>query len=302
MRGKKITLYLVEGDAKGIIDGKIEGISLKIIRAPRIKLRELEKDLRDSGIYFLTIAEKENMMRIYIGESEDVFSRLKTHEDDEGKDKFEDMYIIKTTDIDSPLTKGHIRYLENKLIKIAQSNVTTIYLDNKTAPEQTSPLSKADMDLMDDYLDSLLILLPAMGLNLSIPVKELEKIADIPSTTTNIEGTTFIFKSTGANVTAKAKQFGNEFVVLKDSQAVNSEKSSMRQDSKELKLALIERGILSLSMGGDKLIFNEDVSFTSPSAAASFILGQSINGRHYWLLENNLSKTYGTWLWEKDNS
>lgn len=81
MRGRKITLHLVEGIPSGIIKGQLGNWVGLVTYAPRTKLDDLATDseTKRPGVYVLTGPDPEDPTTsiVYIGESENVFNRLK---------------------------------------------------------------------------------------------------------------------------------------------------------------------------------------------------------------------------------
>jgi len=292
-RGRKITLHLVEGIPSGIIKGQLGNWVGLVTQAPRTKLDDLaaDSDVKRPGVYVLTGPDPNDLtgQAVYIGESENVFDRLKQHERDDTKAFFDQVAVITSTD--ENLTKGHIRYLETRLIEIAYQTKRSAII-NGTHPE-LPPLPPADRDEMEIFLEHLQMLLPVLGLNFALPrpVRQtIEKGIHIP---VQEDSPIFVINTreqgTYSEATAYAQQIGGEFVVLADSTALLRNESHSYGDLKE---RLLRNG--SLIQHGEVYLFTEDVPFNSPSAAAAVIRGQNTNGRTYWKLDSG--KTYGDWF------
>src|SRR3546814_2580330 len=110
-----------------------------VLSGPRTKLSELVQrpECGRTGVYFLVGTDPENSLRplVYIGESDDVATRLKQHnraEGSGGKDFWEKVCLV--TSKDQNLTKSHIKYLESLLIISAQ-RVARCKLVNGTAQD-----------------------------------------------------------------------------------------------------------------------------------------------------------------------
>lgn len=88
-------------------------------------------------------------VRCYIGEAEDVADGLRNHQ--RTKDFWDRMVVITSTD--ESLTKGHIRYLESRLIELA-AKASRVELENGTQPPR-APLPEADRSDMDFFVDQL---------------------------------------------------------------------------------------------------------------------------------------------------
>ena len=66
------------------------------------------------------------------------------------------------------------------------------------------------------------------------------------------------------------------------------------QNYKRLYEELFDEGKLRVEPGESKALFQEDVSFKSPSAAAAIVLGRAANGRTEWKVKGT-NKTYADW-------
>lgn len=150
-QGRSIRLFLVDGTPNGLLTAEIMNWTGHVLTGPRTKLSELVQrpECGRTGIYFLVGPDPENSLRplVYIGESDDVGTRLKQHnrtEEQGGKDFWERVCLI--TSKDQNLTKAHIKYLESLLIRNAGA-VARCKLINGTAHDYSNlPESdRADM-------------------------------------------------------------------------------------------------------------------------------------------------------------
>ena len=100
--------------------------------------------------------------QVYIGETDDAAQRLTVHsrpEDKGGKDFWEKVCVV--TSKDANLTKGHIKYLESRLIRIAQQ-AGRCELLNGTDPGYEN-LPEADRSDMEFFVEQIQTLLPVLG-------------------------------------------------------------------------------------------------------------------------------------------
>ena len=72
----------------------------------------------------------------------------------------------------------------------------------------------------------------------------------------------------------------NGFIVLKESTAVLEAQSSISGNYKALRDDLIRQGVMLKS--NELYVFAQDYTFSSPSMAASVLLGRNANGRIEW--------------------
>lgn len=163
MKGKTIRIFLTDGTATGILTAEIMNWTGKVLVAPRADLGLLGKreEARRTGVYFLVGPDPEQAGkdRLYIGEGDNVIHRLSHHAKDEAKDFWSKAVLVISKDAN--LTKAHVRYLESRLIRTAQS-VGRASLTNGTAPPLPS-LPESDQADMEYFLDQVQMVLPVLG-------------------------------------------------------------------------------------------------------------------------------------------
>ncbi|XOV76590.1 MAG: GIY-YIG nuclease family protein [Phycisphaerales bacterium] len=166
--GKSIKLFLVDGDANGLVTAEIGQWTGKALVVPRASIEKLAKrsEAAKPGIYVLSGPDPEDSDadRVYIGEAENVFSRIRQHL--KGKDFWKRVCLF--TSSDEHLTKAHIKYLESRLVEIIAS-AGRVVLDNGNVPPRPS-LPESDCADMETYLSQVQVLLPVLGLSITQPV------------------------------------------------------------------------------------------------------------------------------------
>ncbi len=282
MSSKRVTLHLLTGNPKGVIKGQL-GLDWSgvILRAPRSKLKDLFEELNMCyGVYILLNAENGN---IYIGQSENLFTRLEQHGRNDKKDEFTDVIVIKTSN--NSLTAGHILYLESRLIQIA--NETKRTNTNSKKPIKRLPL--ADKDDMETFIQNLQVILPVMGLDFVLPVTT--KSGDKLEQDTTVSP---IFIISNKKLSSRLQVINDEFFVLAESQvAKGMDDREIMRAYKIKKDNLIAKGLLKDE--GNYLVFTQNVPFRSLYEAAVIVLGRSVNGRTFWVLETDPNVTYNDW-------
>lgn len=263
-----ITIILPTGEPKGlrILERpNWTGVGIAFSRTGLDEAKKEREELKKAGVYILLedIPEGDELPTIYIGEGDPVLSRLQMH--NAQKDFWTSAVVFVSNG--TTLNKAHTKYLEYKLIQLAQERCLC-KLDNQTIPNLPS-LTEADKIIMDEFLEKLLSFLPLLNISL---FEEQEK----PALETEPK---FYLKGTG--IKAEAVQRSTGFIVLKDSEAkITNSKSCISYYINE-KIRLCESKKLIEHEG--KLYFTEDVRFSSPSYAASIILGRCCNGRTIWV-------------------
>lgn len=93
---------------------------------------------------------------------------------------------------------------------------------------------------------------------------------------------------------AIAKEVNGDFIVLTGSQAKKDEARSLRQTQLIVRERLRQEHILVEDKQNNFLLFTRDISFSSPSAAASIVTGAQANGHILWKVKTT-GQTYREW-------
>lgn len=299
MSGRSIRIFLVDGTANGIMTTEIMNWIGKVIVAPRSQLANLAQrnETKRTGIYVLTGDEPNSPLKesVYIGESDNVLSRLTQHNSDSSKDFWNRTIVVISKD--ENLTKAHVRYLESRLIQItAKAGRATLI--NGTSPV-TPSLPEPDIADMEFFLEQLLTLLPVLNFSFASPIPIIPATAPSPTSQNQdmvlaqqISSPTFLL--TGPNYNAEAQEVNGQFVVLKGSKARKSTKSSLGEIYVDMRKQFIKDKKLVADTDGVTLELTTDISFTSPSGAACLISGTSLNGRESWKVKST-GQTYNQW-------
>jgi len=258
-----IKLFLVTGQPDGLQTAEISNWSGLSVAGPRSELSALRsrQELKSPGVYFLIGQDDQSGdTQIYIGEADDVSKRM-AGKDHAGKEFW--TKVICFVSKDNNLSKGHIKYLEGRLIQRA-GEIGIPIVNNQGSG---STLSESDVADMEQYLDKLYQLLPVLGLS----------VFEVPETIAP-DAAEWLFCSI-KGLTAKGRRTPNGFVVSTESQAVKENRPSAQHWGIK-RQTLIEKGILCGS--GDHLVFSKDYEFSSPSAAGAAVKGGSTNGLTAW--------------------
>lgn len=292
-----INLFLVDGDPHGLRTATLSNWIGQTVVCPRTRLSDLSSrdEVQRSGVYVLLGEDSEqNRPALYIGEGDRIWSRIRAH--DREKEFWHTVYTFSSRD--EKLTKSHVRYLESRLIQVAQRNRRSVVL-NGTAPPAPQ-LPESDIADMEHFLTNILLLLPILNCNLftQIPliIKKKDN-AEISEGGLSEGGTNFTLIH--GRVPANAIVLTNgEFVVLAGSKARKEVSPSMHKGHRRHREELIDSGILKDSGDPKFLEFTQDVQFNSPTAAVAVIRTQSLNGRKEWRLDGRTETTYHMWTEE----
>lgn len=262
MRGRTISIYLPDANPRSIKICEITDSIVKAILIPRNKLSESgdRKELQNPGIYFLIGEQNEiGKHRIYIGEAEELLKRLKQHHSNK---EFWNSAICFVSDKQN-INKAHIKFLENYCCAQAKL-VNKCELENTVNPTQSS-LTEQETDFALSFFDDLRLLIATLG----YPIFEETK-----------KDQSKILICKGKEAYATGEFTGDEFVVFKGSKSNLTESAGIGSWVSNIRSNLIKKGVLKKD--GSTLIFTEDYTFRSPSAAAATILARSANGWTEW--------------------
>jgi hypothetical protein len=297
-RGRTLKLYLVDGSASGVITAELGVSSVRAVVASRTALPELlrrEEALR-TGIYLLVGPDPNLPERqlVYVGEGDHVRTRLAAHDADDAKDFFTRAVLIVSKD--ENLTKAHGRYLESRIIAAIRL-AGRAKLVNGTEPGFKG-LPEPEIADMERVLDEIEVLLPVLGFDVLRPagqetaaVKNARQMQTANDTAPATQSDVFTFTESGTS--ARAREVSDEFVVLAESLARQSETPSCSKSIRGRREQLIADGRL-VPNGDGFYRFTADTAFDSPSGAGGAVYGGNVNGNRYWKHQNT-GQSYGDW-------
>lgn len=269
-----IKLFLVFGDPKRLRTAEISNWTGKAVAGPRSEFEGIlaREETDKSGVYFLVGSDPDSgRPAIYIGEAESIKDRIKSHLE---RDFWNQVVFFVSKD--ENLTKAHIRYLEGKLIEKARAAARATVTNGQGSGAR---LPESDREDMEVFLEKIGQLLPVLGVDLLVPLSggpTGTKAADI--LLCEIKGHT-----------ARGHLTPNGFLILKGSEAVLRERASTEKWPwpHNIREGLKGEGVLVEK--GDRLVFERDAEFSSPSAAAAVVHGGHANGLTAW--RNSKGKT-----------
>jgi len=277
--GKTIKIFLIDGDPNGRMSCELSNWSGKAYKIPRIKIKDCtdRDDLTSTGVYLLFGKDDEGKDQVYIGEAESILKRL--NQQLTQKDFWNEAIVFISKD--ENLNKAHIKYLENRLHDIAK--IANRYkIDNTVIPTQSS-ISESDRAEMEEFIEYIKMLVNTLGHKVFDEKREIKP---------KLKQDTFFIKAARGS-DAKGEPSSDGFVVFKGSKAAGSIVASMTSNFINFRQKLIDDGILINK--DEYLEFPEDYIFSSPSTAASIVMGRNANGLTEWKLKSGKTlKEYET--------
>jgi hypothetical protein len=288
LNGRSIRIYLVDGDASGLLTAEVMNWSGKFVVAPRTMLKELalREEVSRTGVYILSGPDPENPSQdmIYVGEGDNVFKRITAHDKDPDKEFWTRCLAVISKDLN--LTKGHVRFLESRLIEKGHLS-RRARLCNGTAPP-LPPMPEPDIADMEGFLSHIELVLPVLGFDFLKPRPYVHLNGGVDASNASP-----VFEFISGEASAKAQEIAGEFVVLKGSTALATPKDSWTS-YRGLRDRLIEDQKLVAIPGRSLYLFAEDVPLKSPSAGGAIVYAGNINGRVVWKVAGT-NQTYADW-------
>lgn len=271
--GKSVNLFLVNGKADSLVVATMSNWNATALRIPRIEVSDCDRaELTQPGVYFLICSDQDTEEKsVYIGESDNVRQRLLNHITDYNSEKEKYFWYSAICFTGPMLNKTLVRYVEDRCFNIAKSVNRYKVLTHQTY--SNTIISEPDRAAMDEFVDNMKIVLGALG------CEALE-----PLITTSTNGKTYAdrrFTLSMGSVKAEGEATADGFVVFKG--ATLNEKTSVKSLNKK---AAARRDAIIASEKVDNNMTTEDMLFTSPSAAADFLVGYSVSGPASWKDKN----------------
>jgi hypothetical protein len=271
--GKTIKLFLMDADPTGRIICELSNWTGKAYRIPRGKVKDCSnrEDLKSTAVYLLfgKAETSTDKAKVYIGEAENAYSRLVSHVSE--KEFWNESVVFLSKD--ENLNKAHIKYLESRLYEIAK-DADRYQVMNTNTPTKSS-ISESDQAEMEEFIEYIKILINTMGFKVFEPLVS-QKLSEI-----QIDSDEFFYIQAARGANAKGQRTTDGFVVFQNSEvATTTVQSYQNLGLNKLRDELLDSKVIVPI--NDKIIFQQDYLFSSPSAAAMVIMGRSANGLIEW--------------------
>lgn len=266
---KKLEIIYYDGQPDGIRSVRRHLSTITTYIIPRPLLSEAKKILGITrpGIYYLINENDENKIaQIYIGQTRNGVTRLDDH--NRSKDFWNKaiMFLSDNKTFSLDMLSGLEEYA---IIKAHDSKRYKV--ENTVKPKYE--IDEYDLPSVEEVYEEIQFVMATLGY----------KMNDAAQTQSNVER----FHTTRNGVIAYGIYSGEQFEVLEGSEINMAKKNSERQQIQKQRQNALKHGEIVEYNG--KFILKVSMSFSSPSTAASFVLGCSANGWVEW--KNKEGKT-----------
>ena len=269
---KTIQIFLPSGDAHGI---RIAEITTRIVQVIEV-LRSLLSDFlameqsSQVGVYLLIGEDSEvGEQQVYVGQTGDLRSRLSSH--NQKKDFWErTLVLISKT---NSLTQTHALFLEwHSLQQIRQAGRFKDENGNSgSRPHTPAPLEAECLEIFETGR----ILVSSLGFPL------FDSVARPTETKDETDNDRFYLRVPSKGVNGQGVYTSEGFVVFAGTYASDSNAPSIGEASARARQRLIDTNVMA-DNGQGQLVFKRDHLFSSPSSAATAVLGRRANGWTEW--------------------
>lgn len=283
-RAKSINLFLMDGEASGRIKCTLTnwtGVAYKIPRTALDLCKERD-DLKQSGVYCLFgTSDQTGNNVVYIGQAgtrkngEGLLYRLLEHKRDSDKDYWVEAIVFITSN--NSFGPTEISYLENCFYGLALE-AKRYDVKNSSKPTQGNITEEKESEL-EEFVDYARIVMGALGHKVFEPIVLLEN--EVINKEHSVAEESILFFNR-ANFKATGRRTNEGFVVFKGSRIVPHLQKSCPENVKQLR----ERYQSKIDLNNTLI---EDILLSSPSAAAAFVGGSSLNGNVIWRTENGIT-------------
>ena len=287
--GKNFNLFLMDGTVTGRIKCTLAnwtGLAYKIPRNHLVRCKD-RQDLKQSGVYFLFGKNNADEDAVYIGQAgirkngEGVLFRVAEHLKDE--DYFSEAILLTTQN--NSFGPTEISYLEHRFTNLAME--TARYrVRNANDPNPGNVTEEKESEL-EDFIAYAKMVLGVLGYKIFVPLVEKKVESPVPAPAAPTEMMLYLSrknkKAGDKLIKARCQRTNEGFVVLPGSMIDTVDTEDIPKTIKSLREKCLANGEIK-----DGILMEEQL-LSSPSYAASFVLGRTVNGQTQWRNENNIT-------------
>lgn len=268
-RPQTIQIFLPTGDPRGVRVAEITTRIVRVVEVPRSLLNEFFKtpEAQQVGVYLLVGGDAgAEVQQVYVGQTGTLTGRLAQH--NQNKEFWNKALVV--VSLTNSLTQTHALYLEWLFIKAATEAARFSIENGNTGAKPYTP-APMEADCQEIY-ETAKTLVTTLGYPVFDPVA-------VVNAENKGEGEVFYCRRGGADGRGLYTEEG--FVVLKGSIGrLENVPSIVGAAGERLRQRLLQEGVMTPQ--GEKVVFQRDHLFGSPSVAALALMGRTANGWFEW--------------------
>lgn len=296
-----IHIFLPSGSVDGLRLVKKDNWSGRAIAFRREAISEALAlgDLNAPGVYLLR-AEEPDALRLYIGETANLGTRLKRHVADPEREFWTEAIVF--VRMGDGLDKADVQYLEARLIRLADA-AGQIVPEHTNRPDPSGKLEPDKEAAAEGFLENLLECLRALGIGdfepaqSGVPARsaassDLPPLAVASASVASPESPWRILTVPSKDVKARGRQLPDGGFLVEMGATATEERGitdSLRglryMAALDLRNEMIADGRLSRRSDHQGYALTSDEEFNSPSQAEAVFAGRPGSGLANWILE-----------------
>lgn len=299
-----IHIFLPSGSVDVLRVVKKDNWSGRAIAFRREAMRETLalEDLNAPGVYLLRAQESDGI-RLYIGETANLATRLRDHARDEAEQDFWTNAVVFVRMGDG-LDKADVQYLEARLIRLADE-AGQIIPAHSNRPDPSGKLETDKEAAAEGFLENLLECLRALGIGdfdppqSGVPAQPAPS-SDLPPSPPAVavglaasdEPPWHILTVPSKGVEARGRQLTDKIFIVEAgataaAEIVNSLRSLPFKAALKRRNDMISDGRLGQRSDGQGYVLTRDEEFRSPSQAEAVLAGRAGSGLTNWVPEDS---------------
>ncbi|MBM7817403.1 hypothetical protein JOE56_002097 [Brevibacterium paucivorans] len=276
---KTAHLFLIDGTPNGRIKCSLSNWIGKVYLIPRTEIERSKNrvHLNQTGVYLLFGTEADTGEQfLYVGQAKErqngkgVLGRVVEHIGDEHLDYF--THVVCIIDSENSFGPTDVSYLENAFHQLAMV-AGRVKLKNKSIPSPAN-VTEEQRAALDDFILNAKILIGTLGYRVFDAVDDVKQ-PELSQSTGPVDEAEPTLYLNAAEANGTGRQSTDGFVLFAGSKLRAEMTGSVPAAARENRFRYSNR----VNSAGE---LQRDTLFGSPSAAASFLLGTSVNGRVVW--------------------
>ena len=274
MADAAVHLVLRDADPNGIVYATRDNWTGRAVALPVGDFEQLRHLLTGAGVYVLqgVVEGEEDLPIIYVGESERVGGRLKPSHSQLRSERVLWQRAVVFTSASDDLHRGHVKWLESELIRLARETSRAALANTITPPLPTLP--EHDGVFVSTFLTNMLVLYPLLGVDAFVPVV-------FRAGSTSTQNALELYASLGGEVIANGEYSSDGFILRSGSKVRKAATESLHGPAARQRQVLLENKQLE-DTSMDFWTLLADLDLPTSSTAAQLVYGRSASGPESW--------------------
>ena len=274
IENRDLSLYLMDGEAKGCLRLEFDGYPLVAYKIPRDSFSDIKKVaetevINNSAIYFLFGNEK-GQNTIYVGQAaarKNGNAALQRIPEPHGDTKWNSAVVLTTND--DRLDKTSLCYLENYFYNLAK-DAGNYTVTNGVEPSSDNSIKAKDKRILAKYVEHVLVLVEILGYEVFNRKEQSSNASNA------IDDKTVFFCTERGGDARGCRTEKDGFVIFSGSKLSPPEPTTT---CSKTTLRLLKEYAEYIEDG----VLTKNLEFDSPSGAANFVTKRSTNGNIAWV-------------------